>query len=290
MSFRTVVIESRSKLDLRDGYIEIRDDMRRCRVFLDEISVLIIENPACTVTCCLLNALIEKKIKVMFCNRQHLPHAELFPVAGSADFAGKLREQIAWRENITECIWTHIIQEKIRQQAKFLRNLNKTAEADKLDRYAEQVLFGDPENKEGISARLYFCTLFGSSFTRNDDTPLNSALNYGYIVLTSAFSREISACGYSTALGFCHRSRINSLNLSCDLLEPFRIAVDRYVYAANYPQFGTDEKHHLVKFLETEVQINGSRQFLSNAIRIYLYSVFTAVRENDPEQIKFYTV
>ena len=44
MSWRTVVISSRCKLDTRMGYLMIRgEDVQR--VFLDEIGMLIIENP-----------------------------------------------------------------------------------------------------------------------------------------------------------------------------------------------------------------------------------------------------
>ena len=50
MSFRTVVIANRSKLDLRMGYLVIRKDSGTMRVFLDEINTVIIENPACSIT------------------------------------------------------------------------------------------------------------------------------------------------------------------------------------------------------------------------------------------------
>jgi len=43
MSWRTVVIANRCKLDLKMGYMVIRGEETK-RIFLDEISVLIIEN------------------------------------------------------------------------------------------------------------------------------------------------------------------------------------------------------------------------------------------------------
>ena len=68
MSFRTVVVKNRSKLDLRMGYLVIRRDSEIIRVFLDEINTLIVENPACCITGCLLVELIKRKIKVIFCD------------------------------------------------------------------------------------------------------------------------------------------------------------------------------------------------------------------------------
>ena len=70
MSFRTVVIEKRSKLDLRMGYLVVRRDDDTARVFLDEVNTLIVENPACCVTGSLLAELIKRKIKVIFCDEK----------------------------------------------------------------------------------------------------------------------------------------------------------------------------------------------------------------------------
>lgn len=45
MSWRTVVIRNRCKLDLKMGYMVVRGEETK-RVFLDEMAVLIIENTA----------------------------------------------------------------------------------------------------------------------------------------------------------------------------------------------------------------------------------------------------
>ena len=96
MSFRTVVVEKRSKLDLRMGYMVIRRDDAVQRIFLDEVNTLIIENPACCFTGVLLTELTARKIKVIFCDEKHFPCAELLPCYGHGETSGKLREQILW--------------------------------------------------------------------------------------------------------------------------------------------------------------------------------------------------
>ena len=53
------------------------------RIFLDEIAVVIIENPAVAMTGCLLSELMERKIKVIFCDHRHTPQGELTPYYGS---------------------------------------------------------------------------------------------------------------------------------------------------------------------------------------------------------------
>lgn len=60
MSFRTVVISNRCKLDLRMNHMVVRGD-QPVKVLLDEIDILIVENPAVSFTGCLLEALIAKK-------------------------------------------------------------------------------------------------------------------------------------------------------------------------------------------------------------------------------------
>ncbi len=64
MSRRTVIITNRCKPDYRMGYMVVRGDEIK-RVFVDEIAVLVIENPAVSFTGCLMEALVEKKVKLL---------------------------------------------------------------------------------------------------------------------------------------------------------------------------------------------------------------------------------
>lgn len=53
MSWRIVVVSNRCKLDLKMGYMVIRGEETK-RIFLDEIAILLIEDPAVALTGCLL--------------------------------------------------------------------------------------------------------------------------------------------------------------------------------------------------------------------------------------------
>ena len=75
MSWRTVVISNRCKLDLSMGYMVVRGE-ETTRVFLDELAILIIENCAVSMTGCLLSALTEKKVKVIFCDEKRNPSSQ----------------------------------------------------------------------------------------------------------------------------------------------------------------------------------------------------------------------
>ena len=288
MSWRTVIITTRCKLDLKMGYMVIRGEDTK-RIFLDEIAVLLIENPAVSFTGCLLEALVEKKIRVIFCDARRSPMAELSPYYGSHDSSRKIRAQIAWDETVKGVVWADIISEKIRKQAEFLTELGKDKESALIRSYLGQIELYDTTNREGHAAKVYFNAVFGMDFTRSEECPINAALNYGYGIILSAFNREITACGYLTQLGIFHSNMFNHYNLSCDLMEPFRLLVDRKVRSMDLEEFGSKEKYALWDILNQYVLINGTKQTVLNAVKMYCRSVFDALNDGDPFKIKFYT-
>lgn len=288
MSWRTVVITNRCKLDYRMGYMVIRGDEIK-RVFVDEIAVLVIENPAVSFTGCLMETLIEKKVKVIFCDSKRNPVSELVPHHGSHDSSLKIRMQASWSEEVKNAVWTEIVSEKIRKQAEFLFELKMEREYELLSSYIVQIESGDASNREGHDAKVYFNALFGMEFTRSADTPINAALNYGYSIILSAINREISANGYLTQLGIFHDNMFNHFNLGCDFMEPFRIIVDRYVHRMNPAEFCKEEKHELWCMLNDTVRIDNTNQVLMNAIKIYVRSVFDAINDEDISKIRFFS-
>lgn len=289
MSWRIVVIENQAKLDYKMGYMVVRG-LETKRVLLDEIGILLIENPAVSLTGILIEALTEKKIKVIFCDRKRNPVVELMPHHGCHDSAAKIRTQIVWEQNIKDIIWRDIVSEKIRKQSEFLVEIGKIQQAGMLSEYVKQVELADATNREGHAAKVYFNALFGMDFTRSADIPVNAALNYGYSLVLSAINREVSANGYLTQLGIFHNNMFNHYNLSCDFMEPFRILVDRMVYSMQPTKFEQPEKHFMWTLLDQKVMIDGQNQFVMNAIKIYTKSVLDAINDKDSAEIKFYSI
>lgn len=290
MSWRTVVISKRAKLDMKMGFLVVRSEEETKKINLDEISVLILENTAVSITGCLISALSEKKIKVVFCDEKRNPACELVSYNGSHDNSLKLRKQIEWSELSKTSVWTEIVTEKIRKQAEFLLILDKKTEASLLMNYVQELEPGDATNREGHAAKVYFNAVFGMDFTRSRDCVTNAALNYGYSIILSFFNREIVSHGYLTQLGLFHSNMYNHYNFSCDLMEPFRVLVDRCVYDNNFTKFQKEERYTLINLLNSQVCINDTVQYLSNAIRIYCRSVFDALNENDISKIYFYSL
>lgn len=287
MSWRTVVVSSRSKLELKNGYLVIRSDTVK-RVHLDEISVLVIENTGSAVTAALLEALWENKTVVIFCDHKRNPGAQLLPYYNSFDCSARVNTQIQWTQDVKDLVWTEIIKEKIRKQSQVIEKLN-LKNSDLLYSYIDEIETGDSTNREGHAAKVYFNSLFGSSFSRSDDCFTNSALNYGYGLLLSLVNREIVANGYLTQLGLFHKNVFNQFNLSSDLMEPFRPLFDLIVYSM--PK-GNDLEHEdklfLLNTLNERVQIGKSKQTVINAVGIYVKSVLDALDNNELSLIKFY--
>ncbi len=287
MSWRIVVISNCAKLEYKMDYMIVRQS-EITKIHLSEILMLIVESTAVSLTAGLLNELTKRKIKIVFCDEKRNPSSELVSYYGSHDTSAKVRQQVGWTTEIKSVIWTEIVSEKIRNQQRFLDSLCKK-ENEMLKQYLMEIQPGDVTNREGHAAKVYFNAVFGMEFSRSLDIPINAALNYGYGILLSAFNREIVANGYITQLGLFHDNMFNQFNLGSDLMEPFRILVDREVYRMNPDKLERNEKMHLVNILNHEVIIDGKRSYVINAIKIYCKSVFDAINDNDVSLIRFYS-
>ena len=288
MSWRIIVISKRAKLDLQLGYMVVRSD-EVTKIVLSEISTVLIESTAVSLTTSLIAELAKRKIKVIFCDEKRNPSCELVNYYGSHDTSNKIRKQIVWKQNTKEAVWTEIVSEKIRKQKELLDILGKE-ESKLLASYLTEIEWGDKTNREGHAAKVYFNALFGMNFTRTADCNINAALNYGYSIILSAFTREITANGYLTQLGIFHDNMFNQFNLASDFMEPFRVLIDWKVKQMNLEEFDHDEKLQLVDVLNQEVQIDGSKQYVNNAIKIYCRSVLDALNEDDSSLIQVYEI
>ena len=78
MSWRTIVISERSKLDFKMNYMVVRDT-ETTRFFIDEIAVLVIESQSVSMTAYLLAKLTERNVKIIFCGDDHTAQMEVVP-------------------------------------------------------------------------------------------------------------------------------------------------------------------------------------------------------------------
>lgn len=287
MSWRTVVIRKVAKLSYKNGYMVIRGEEVQM-MHLSEIGTLIIESTAVSVTSYLLVELLELKIGVIFCDEKRNPFGQLISFQGSHNSSETIQNQINWNDDLKDLIWMNVIKEKIRNQANVLLGLGMKSKYGQLMMYSEDVESNDLTNREGIAAKVYFAAIFGHTFTRTADCNTNAALDYGYTILNSAFNREITAKGYLPQLGIHHRNRFNPFNLSSDLMEPYRTLIDVKVMEEPDREMDADYKMELVDILNERVLMKGSRQYVTNAISIYVSSVLKSLNVADEINVHHY--
>ncbi len=281
MSFRTVVIKNRCKLDYSLNYMVYRGDVTK-KVHLSEISMLIIESTAVSITAVLINELVKNNIAIIFCDEKHNPKSLTLGYHNNYHSAKNIAIQASWQENLKKVVWTDIIHNKINNQAKLL--LKYKMDNTLLLSYLNELKLGDSTNREGHSAKVYFNLLF-DMLNRRSPSFYNNALNYGYAILLSSFCREIIANGYITELGVWHHNEFNHFNLASDLMETFRVIVDDMVL-----QLEKDEKNYkskMANLLNVKVFINGKNVYLDNAIQMYVKSVLNYLCNGKGEIINF---
>lgn len=92
---------------------------------------------------------------------------------------------------------------------------------------------------EGAAARAYFAALAelfppSAGFTgrnrRPPRDPVNACLSLGYTLLHFEAVRTAHAAGLDPLLGFFHQPALNRDSLACDLVEPLRPTLDRWVW------------------------------------------------------------
>ncbi|MDU5272403.1 MAG: type II CRISPR-associated endonuclease Cas1 [Finegoldia magna] len=285
MGWRTVLISGRAKLDLKLNNLVIRKE-EIVKIHIPEIAVLIIDSTMVSFTTALIEKLISEKVKIIFCGKDHNTIGEIVNYYNKHNSPLMIRKQISWQNNSKQKTWREITKEKINRQAlllKFIGNEN----ANLLLEYKSQVQDGDVSNREGHAAKVYFNSLFGKDFSRSQDNPTNAMLNFGYSILLSIFTREITSSGYLTQLGIFHENQFNYYNLSSDLMEPLRPMIDNIVYFYEPEKFEKEEKIAILKIMDEEVLVGKTRYTLLNAVNEYCKSVFLALEKGEEQLIKF---
>ncbi|MGM9969484.1 MAG: type II CRISPR-associated endonuclease Cas1 [Anaeroplasma sp.] len=285
MSFRTVIVSSRCKLEYSLNYLVYKNSECEKMILLDEIKTLVIDSLQVSITSSLLFELMRKKIKVIFINDKHNPEGELVPYQNNFYSYRKIKAQMNILQEYKTKLWNNIVKMKIIYQAKNLSYKGKNDSYQMLVDYSLNIIDDDRTNREGHAAKVYFNSLFGKDFSRDNKCDINKYLNYGYSIILSAFNREIKILGFLTELGVHHIGESNSFNLSCDLMEPIRPLVDSLVIKNEI----SDENFKLkfIELLSKKVNYLGKEIFLDNAIKLYVEDLMGYLMTGDERKINF---
>ena len=229
MTWRSVVITKPSYLKLKDQGLVVVQDEEEVRVPLEDIAVLLIDNPQVTLSSQLLSACASQQVTLITVGVDHHPNGVLLPFIPHSRALQVIHRQINLGKPHTKRLWQQLVRQKIMNQAHTLQQSNQIIQAKRLRSIAVEVKSGDSENLESIASQVYFPALFGLHFNRRSSNFINAALNYSYAIIRAALARYLVMYGFITALGLHHCNQQNSFNLADDLIEPFRAIADAYV-------------------------------------------------------------
>jgi CRISPR-associated protein Cas1 len=188
----------------------------------------------------------------------------------------------------------HLVQNKIENQRGLLKtirtknedvalaieNLRKYYQEATATKYLDQLL-----GCEGLASRVYFKSWFGEQWqtrrprTKHDE--LNACLDIGYTILFNIIEAMLSVYGFDLYKGVYHCQFYQRKSLVCDLVEPFRMIVDKALKkAVNLGQvkaehFKIENSRYLLKPAENR---NYSKIFVS-AILEYKEQIFLYIQK-----------
>ncbi len=280
MSFRTVVITRQSKISYKNRFLVVKQENDEKYIHLSEIDTIIVDSISVSISAYLLKELADSKINIIFCDEKHNPFGEVIPYYSKHNTSKMIKEQIKWKVSDKDKIWAEIVKNKIMNQALLLKK-TKSSKYKLILSYIDEVVDGDKTNREGHAAKVYFNALFGNGFVRNSDDTINAALNYGYAILLSTINKEIINNGYLTQLGIHHKNEFNEFNLTCDLMEPFRIVIDSFVYYNQERKLDTEYKLDIVNILNGTFKYQGKNYTLKDIIKMFVKNTFESINNLD---------
>lgn len=235
---------------------EIRIEEESKRISPKRISSIVISNAA-QITTDAIQLAMEYNIDIVFLDQYGDPYGRIwFPKLGSTTYIRRKLLEIYDKEEGLEAVkkW---ISRKIKNQREFLKLLIAKREGNypgvnkaisKIDDNLSKIdnISGNIDDKrfailsiEGNSSKLYFDSISkllpskykfnGRSFRPAKDY-FNTVLNYGYGILYGKMEKAIIIAGLDPYIGILHTDNYNKKSLVFDMIEPYRILVERPIF------------------------------------------------------------
>jgi len=250
------------------------------KISLNDISAIVIENCHCKISAILQLRLVENNIPIIICNEKHQPEIHSLGLFNHFQVTLRINEQIEWSKKKKENLWLKIVENKIENQKELLKYLQKSdVSIARLESYKENLKKNDisAEHQEAIASRIYFQELYSNNFKRFNEDSVNSALNYGYMILRSIISSKIVAKGFHPSLGLHHKSQFNAYNFSDDIIEIFRPMVDYLIYMnkdiLNEVKLSKEIRQKILLVAQQKVFFKEKKYNFSQVIDYYLDSI-----------------
>ena len=195
---------------------------------------------------CLTSGLLERSKKFGFTIVFMSPNLRITSIMPSKAEGNVLLRKKQYAYDKTE-IAAHVIANKIHNQTYLLKKKRKKTGEEKdvivkLEQFEKDVLSPNLSIQEimgieGISAKLYFKTLFTeykwtSRQPRVKHDIINTLMDIGYTILFNIINALLEMYGFDVYVGILHTQFFHRKSLVCDLEEPFRPIIDSAILKA----------------------------------------------------------
>ncbi len=266
-----------------------RSDKPEVTLPLAEIGVVVVSHPQVTLTHAVLAGLAAAGAAFVTCDDKRLPVGLMLPLQGHHTQSERISSQVSAKLPVRKRLWQQIVRAKISAQAAALV-LEHGADHG-LNAMASRVRSGDPENVEAQAARRYWPLLIADDAFRRDREAedINGILNYGYAVLRAMTGRAICASGLHPSIGLHHHNRYSQFTLADDLMEPFRVVVDRAALEAEKTwgpraEVSKEVKAHMIAAVNDRYWLHGEQRSLFEIVA-RCSSSLAAVFAGDADQL-----
>jgi len=290
---RILYISNECYLSIRDKNILVSSKKSgNTMIPIGDIDVVVLENNYSTLSSAFLSKLAENNIVLFTCDSSFMPNGVFLPFHQHSRYSDVSYFQIKWSEPFKKRVWQKIIKNKIKNQIELLDYFG--FDTKDIKHYILKVNSGDSLNIESIVASIYWNTIWSNSlnyFTRSMNDIRNSALNYGYAIIRGAISRTLVAKGFSPFYGLHHKNKLNAFNLSDDIIEVFRCAIDREVFLIFEKEKNDSEiltkdiKKRLLSVFESEFIVDDNIYSFTSAVDLYIDSLKKATKLKDSKHL-----
>lgn len=285
MAWRIVHVKEGDVLRLRLDNLEVMKQDNKVFIPLSDITMVVLEGNRTMLSTKLMSRMSQNNVGLVICDDNYLPVGIYLPYGQYHHYSKRAIKQSSWSDEQKGIIWQEVIRQKMNNQLTFARYSGVASERlELMEDLINNLQVGDTTNREGHVAKVYFDSLYGKSFTRNNNCLINAAMNFGYAILRSCMARIVVGNGLVTMLGIFHRNEFNSFNLVDDLMEPYRPLMDYWVnenVLDDKEYLSYESRLKIIEFMNQKIRINNKKMTIDNSMQEYVQSFISAIDETD---------
>lgn len=289
MAWRIVHVKEGDVLRLRLDNLEVMKQDNKVFIPLSDITMVVLEGNRTMLSTKLMSRMSQNNVGLVICDDKYLPVGIYLPYGQYHHYSKRVIKQSSWSDEQKGIIWQEVIGQKMQNQLAFAQYSGvETERLELMEDLINDLQIGDATNREGHVAKVYFDSLYGKSFTRDDDCLINAAMNFGYAILRSCMARIVVGNGLVTMLGIFHRNEFNSFNLVDDLMEPYRPLMDYWVnknVLDDKEYLSYESRLKIIEFMNQKIKINNKKMTIDNSMQEYVQNFISAIDETDPSLV-----